>query len=62
MGRLKLIEMGQDAIILSYRAEVAKVLDSQSHFSKVEIVHELQLNTYLKGMQKMYLNVRNYIY
>ena len=44
--------MGQDAIILSYRAEVAKVLDSSSHFSKFEFFREPQLNTYLKGMKK----------
>ena len=31
---------------------VAKLLDSPSHFSKFEIFRELQLNTYLKGMQK----------
>ena len=31
---------------------VAKLLDSPIHFSKFEIFRELQLNTYLKGMQK----------
>ena len=37
-----------------YIAGVAKLLDSPSHFSKFEIVHEPQLNTLLKGMQKRY--------
>ena len=40
---------------------VAKLLDSPSHFSKFEIFCELQLNTYLKGMQKSFKNYRNYL-
>ena len=34
---------------------VAKLLDIPSHFSKLEIFHVPQLNTHLKGMQKMEL-------
>ena len=33
-------------------AGVAKLLDSQSHFSKFEIFCEPQINTYLKGLQE----------
>ena len=35
---------------------VAKLLDTPSRFQSFEIFREPQLNTYLKGMQKMYLN------
>ena len=35
-------------------AGMAKLLESPSHFSKLEIVREPQLNTHLKGMQKRY--------
>ena len=43
---------------------VAKLLDSPSHFSKLEIFREPQLNTYLKGVQKKGIKKfsRNYIY
>ena len=38
------------------KAGVAKLLDSPSHFSKCDIFHEPQLNTYLKDMQKKVLH------
>lgn len=31
-----------------------ELLDGPSHFLKFEIIRELQLNTYLKGIQKKY--------
>ena len=39
---------------ICYNTGVAKLLDSQSHFSKFEILRETKLNMYLKGMQKRY--------
>ena len=36
------------------RSGMARLLDSPSHFSKVDILREPQLNTYLKGIQKRY--------
>ena len=47
---------------ICYNTGVAKLLDSQSHFSKFEIVRDPQLNTYLKGIQKRYSNIRIFFY
>ena len=41
---------------LYYITGVAKLLDSPSHFLKFEIFCKSQLNTYLKGMQKVIKN------
>ena len=52
----------KDGTTWQFRAGVAKIFDSPSHFSKFEIFREPQLNTYLEGMQKKLLKITKIIF